>query len=60
LIPETKKQVEPGDPIGKKEITHIIMHHTACNLLETLKIFSSGKGPLFNAHYIVKETGVII
>lgn len=55
-----KNQVKPGDPIGKREITDIIMHHTACHLLEAFQIFSSGNNPFVNVHYIVTETGAII
>lgn len=55
-----KNQVKPDDSIGKREITDIILHHTACDLLETLRIFSNGKDPFVNAHFIVTETGGII
>ena len=55
-----KNQVKPDDSIGKREITDIILHHTACDLLETLRIFSNGKDKFVNAHFIVTETGGMI
>ena len=55
-----KNQVEPGDPIGERNITDIVMHHTGEYLDKTLQAFSSGKTPFVNAHFIVTETGGII
>ncbi len=54
------KQVGPKDSIEDRPITDIIVHHTAGDLLSTVKIFTSGEDPHVNAHYIVTETGEII
>jgi N-acetyl-anhydromuramyl-L-alanine amidase AmpD len=59
--PSNENKVEPDDLIKNREtITDIIMHHTGCDLGQTLKIFSNGQNPFVNAHYIVTETGDII
>lgn len=44
-------------PEGQK-IECLILHHTAENLGETLRIFTNGEEPRVNAHYIITEPEV--